>query len=70
MNVLLRLCVWNFWRATIVREKSLRFDGLSLEVRKHPSSLSLLDGFDVELGQFVLTQGATDRKRQTAGSPI
>jgi hypothetical protein len=37
---------------------------LPLEVGQHPSAFPLLDGRDVELGQFVPPEGAADQQRQ------
>jgi hypothetical protein len=36
----------------------------ALEVSQHPPAFSLLDGRDVELGQLVPPEGATDQKGQ------
>src|SRR5258707_7724319 len=37
---------------------------LAFEVGQNPPSLPLLDGLDVELGQLVPPEGATDQERQ------
>jgi hypothetical protein len=37
---------------------------LPLEVGQNPSSLTLLDGLDLEVGQLVPPQGATDQQCQ------
>lgn len=40
---------------------------LPLEVGQNPSSLTPLDGLDLELGQLVPPEGATDQECQEPG---